>query len=96
TPATACNWGECFAPESTVDLPNTNQGFYRLDVVTFTPPPPATVPSGSACTWSSTPSYGNGMGGSTYYEYPPIGPCQHRLKKVTTTATGQVTIQYVY
>ena len=96
TPATACNWGECFAPVSTADQPNTNQGFYSLDVHTFPPPPPPTIPSGSGCTWSSTPSYGNGMGGSTYYEYPPIGPCQHRLKKVTTTATGSVTVQYAY
>ena len=50
TPATACNWGECFAPVSTVDLPNTNQGFYSLNVYTFPPPPPPGVPSGSGFT----------------------------------------------
>jgi hypothetical protein len=88
TSATECNWGECFAPESTVDQPNTNEGWYEIHVERFDP-----VPSGSDCTWSSTPSYGNGMGGTTYYEYPAIGSCQHSLKKVTTTSSG-TTVEY--
>lgn len=95
TRATECNWGECFAPVSTVDLPDTNEGYFHLEMVSLEPnnPPPGPTPSGSACTWSSTPSYGNGMGGVTYYEYPPVGPCTDSVKKVTNN-NGSITIEY--
>ncbi|WP_347332948.1 hypothetical protein [Marinimicrobium locisalis] len=95
TRATECNWGECFAPVPTADSPDTNEGYFDLEMISLEPtsPPPASTPSGSACSWSSTPSYGNGMGGVTYYEYPPIGPCEDSVKKVTNN-NGSITIEY--
>lgn len=46
----------------------------------------SSIPSGSACTWNSQPSYG----APGTYVYTPIGACQHRYK-VLNTSTGQVT-----
>jgi len=78
TTATACNWGECFPPNSTVDLANTNEGWFDIDVVNLGGGGGGSgpgVPSGASCTWRSSPSYGNGMGGEQLImNIPPLGP----------------------
>jgi len=71
-----------------------NSPYHEVTAPTPVPTPVPTMPSGSACTWSSQSSYSGGYGGGTYAEYPSIGSCVHSKKMVLTDWSGNETITY--